>query len=122
MRLSLQLTALALGAGLLAGCSGNVDSDPSRFYLESNRPVELQQLARELPQQKLESSSQLKVYSYESRELVTSRQYAAQSVNLAQVAADLPTQGEYWVDFQISTPQGPVAYRGHLKDGLFSLE
>lgn len=114
----LRFGLIILAAAFLSGCTGNDDNNPGRYYLESNRPCPIEQVAQNLPSDMLSSETTVKLYTYNNgqRQLLKTSTYAANTVNAAKVLRDLPTSGHYYVEAQLKNSVRALTYKAELQD------
>lgn len=114
----LRFGLIILAVAFLSGCTGNDDNNPGRYYLESNRPCPIEQVAQNLPSDMLPSETTVKLYTYNNgqRQLLKTSTYAANTVNAAKVLRDLPTSGHYYVETQLKNSVRTLTYKAELQD------
>lgn len=119
----LRFGLIIVAAALLSGCTGNDDNNPGRYYLESNRPCPIEQVAKSLPSDVLPGETTIKLYAYTDGQLqlVKTATYASHTVNAAKVLQDLPTSGHYYLEAQLQGSVRTLTYKADLKDANITL-
>ena len=119
LRFGLTLFAITL----LAGCTGNDPNNPGRYYLESNAPYSLQQVAQNMPSGTLPQEATIKLYAYKDgqRQLVKTEKYAAHTVSAAQIVRDLPVSGHYYVEAELKGSMSTLTYQAELNDAQLTI-
>ncbi|MGM9998638.1 MAG: hypothetical protein ACI38Q_04505 [Candidatus Bruticola sp.] len=110
-------------ASLLSGCAGDYDANPSRFYLESNRPCSVEQVAQQLPADLIAQETTVKLYAYQDgqRHLVKTEVYPADTVSAAEILQKLPSSGRYWLETELKDSNRTLTYQAELCDSKITL-
>ncbi len=119
----LRFGLLILATAFLSGCTGNDDNNPGRYYLESNRPCPIEQVAKNLPSDILPGETTIKLYAYTDGQpqLIKTATYAPHTVSAAKVLQDLPTSGHYYLEAQLKGSIRTLTYKAELKDANITL-
>lgn len=119
----LYAAALTLSACLSTGCTGNSDANPGRIYLEPEACRPLSELALELPARPLEEAVSVSLYTdKDSRASAKELYYPARSVTPQQILAELPSEGQYYMEISLKEASGRGSlWRAELKEGELKL-
>ncbi len=119
----LRFGLIILASAILTGCAGNDENNPGRYYLESNRPCPIEQVAQKLPSDILPQETTVKIYAYHNgqTQLVKTATYAANTVNSAKILQDLPTSGHYYLEAQLKGSTRTLTYKAELNDAQITL-
>ncbi|MGM9991316.1 MAG: hypothetical protein ACI376_00470 [Candidatus Bruticola sp.] len=110
-------------ASLLSGCAGDYEANPSRFYLESNRPCSIEQVAQQLPADLIAQETTVKLYAYKDgqRRLIKTEVYPANTISAAEILQNLPSSGHYWLETDLKSSNRTLTYKAELCDSQLTL-